>query len=185
MTEALVTGGAGFIGSFLVDRLLAEGYRVRVLDNLDPQVHLAGTPRYLSPAADLIVGDVRDRALLAQVLAGCELVIHCAAAVGVAQSLYQPEHYVDVNVRGTATLLELLVEQRPPLKKLLIPTSMTGYGEGLYRRPSDGKLLRPAIRSDQDVHGSAGSRPARRPLNRWSRFRRQSRPRCWPATSMR
>ena len=65
-TSARHPAGAGFIGSFLVDRLLAEGYRVRVLDRLDPQVHASGAPAYLNPAADLVVGDVRDRTLLAQ-----------------------------------------------------------------------------------------------------------------------
>src|SRR5262245_38137548 len=151
----LVTGGAGFIGSFVVDRLLAAGHTVRVLDRLDPQVHPDGPPGYLAPGAELLVGDVRDRAMLGRALDGVEAVVHAAAAVGVAQSLYRVEHYVDTNVRGTAALLEALQNRAKSLRKLLVFTSMTGYGEGVYRRPSDGRLLRVAIRSEDDIarHG--------------------------------
>ena len=147
----LVTGGAGFIGSFVTDRLLAAGHTVRVLDILDPQVHPAGAPSYLAPGAELVVGDVRDAATLRRALDGVDAVVHAAAAVGVAQSLYRVEHYVDTNVRGTATLLEAIHERGSGLRKLIVFTSMTAYGEGLYRRPSDGRLLRPAIRSEADV----------------------------------
>ena len=151
----LVTGGAGFIGSFVVDRLLAEGHTVRVLDALDPQVHPDGRPSYLARDVDLLVGDVRDRATVQRALAGVDAVVHAAAAVGVGQSLYKVEHYVDVNVRGTATVLDCLQERDQPLRRFLVFTSMTGYGEGLYRRPSDGRLLRVPIRSDDDIarHG--------------------------------
>jgi dTDP-L-rhamnose 4-epimerase len=147
----LVTGGAGFIGSFVTDRLLAAGYTVRVLDNLDPQVHPAGPPTYLAPGAELVVGDVRDAATLRSALDGVDAVVHAAAAVGVAQSLYRVDHYVDTNVRGTAALLQAIQERGSPLRKLIVFTSMTAYGEGLYRRPSDGRLLRPAIRDEADV----------------------------------
>jgi len=156
--DVLVTGGAGFIGSFVVDRLLAARHRVRVLDSLDPQVHPNGRPAHLAPEAELIVGDVRDRDACAAALDGADAVIHCAAAVGVAQSLYRVEHYVDVNVRGTATLLDCLAKRKTALAKLVIPTSMTGYGEGLYRRPSDGRLLRVDVRSADDI-ATAGWEP--------------------------
>jgi dTDP-L-rhamnose 4-epimerase len=148
----LVTGGAGFIGSFLCERLLSEGYEVRALDNLDPQVHQDRRHRDLPDGVELRVGDVRDRLAVTSALEGVDVVIHCAAAVGVAQSLYRPEHYVDVNVRGTATLLECLHERRRPLRKLIVPTSMTGYGEGRYRRPSDGEELRVGIRTAEQIH---------------------------------
>jgi dTDP-L-rhamnose 4-epimerase len=147
----LVTGGAGFIGSFVVDRLVAAGHTVRVLDSLDPQVHPAGPPAYLARAAELIVGDVRAADTLRSALDGVDAVVHAAAAVGVGQSLYQVEHYVDTNVRGTATLLQAIQDRASRVRKLIVFTSMTGYGEGLYRRPSDGQLLRPAIRSEDDV----------------------------------
>ena len=151
----LVTGGAGFIGSFVVDRLLAAGHTVRVLDNLDPQVHPEGAPAYLAADAELVRGDVRDRGLLERAVADADAVVHAAAAVGVGQSLYRVEHYVDVNVRGTATLLDCLQHRASHLRKLLVFTSMTGYGEGVYRRPSDGRLLRVETRTEADIarHG--------------------------------
>ena len=153
--RVLVTGGAGFIGSFLVDRLLRGGWAVRILDSLDPQVHPHGAPSYLAPDAELLVGDVRDRRRCLEALEEVDAVVHAAAAVGVGQSLYRVEHYVDVNVRGTATLLECLAERRRPLQKLVVPTSMTLYGEGLYRRPSDGRRLRVGLRTEEGIrrHG--------------------------------
>ena len=147
----LVTGGAGFIGSFLTERLLALGHSVTILDNLSPQVHPYGVPTYLPPKAKLLDHDVRDKDALQAALNDVEVVVHCAAAVGVAQSLYQVHHYVDVNVRGTALLLQLLSERQKPLHKLLLFTSMTGYGEGVYRRPSDNAFLRVGIRSEAQV----------------------------------
>jgi dTDP-L-rhamnose 4-epimerase len=151
--QVLVTGGAGFIGSFLVDRLLTTGHQVRLLDNLDLQVH-HGRPSYLSPKAEFLVGDVRNRQDCTKALEGIDAVVHAAAAVGVAQSLYKVEHYVDVNVRGTATLLQCLAERRRRLAKLIVLTSMTGYGEGMYRRPSDGRLLRVGIRTEAEIRRS-------------------------------
>src|SRR5262245_3269255 len=107
--RVLITGGAGFIGSFLSDQLLATGYKVRLLDNLTPQVHPDGPPSYLNPKAELIQADVRDQEAMARALDDIEMVIHAAAAVGVGQSMYRVQHYVDVNVTGTATLLERLI----------------------------------------------------------------------------
>ncbi|MCW5891464.1 MAG: NAD-dependent epimerase/dehydratase family protein [bacterium] len=147
----LVTGGAGFIGSFAVDRFLAAGHDVRILDVLDPQVHPDGPPPWLPKAAELQVGDVRDRDACARALAGVDAVLHAAAAVGVGQSLYRVEHYVDVNVRGTATLLQCIADAKRPLRKLVCFTSMTGYGEGCYRRASDGRRLRVPIRTEDDI----------------------------------
>ncbi len=147
----LVTGGVGFIGSFVCERLLTAGHEVRALDNLDPQVHPDGAPSYLSPRVDFRLEDVRDRAACRSAIEGIDVVVHCAAAVGVAQSLYRVDHYVDVNVRGTATLLDCLVKRRPAIGKLVLMTSMTEYGEGLYRRPPDGRLLRVGIRSEEEI----------------------------------
>ena len=151
--KILITGGAGFIGSFMVERLIAEGHNVRILDNLDAQVHTNGEPVDISPEAESVIGDVRDAEALRAALDGVEVVVHCAAAVGVAQSLYRIRHYADVNVLGTANLLELL--STTPLHKLILFTSMTSYGEGVYMRPSDGKIMRPPIRTETDVrhHG--------------------------------
>ena len=149
--RVLLTGGAGFVGSFLGERLLTAGHEVRLLDNLDPQVHSGGPPPYLAPQAELLVGDIRARGQCVKALEGIDVVMHAAAAVGVAQSLYRVEHYVDVNVRGTATLLECLAERKRPIRKLVVLTSMTGYGEGVYRRRSDGRLLRVGIRSEEEI----------------------------------
>jgi dTDP-L-rhamnose 4-epimerase len=149
--HVLVTGGGGFIGSFLVDRLVADGHTVLVFDNFAPQVHANGRPSYLNPRADLIEGDVRDRAALRRATAHADAVVHCASAVGVAQSQYEVGHYTDVNVHGTGGLLETLIDRRQTLTRLVVLTSMTQYGEGLYRRPSTGDRVRVPIRTEQDV----------------------------------
>jgi len=149
--RVLITGGAGFIGSFVTEHFLRLGHEVRIIDNLDPQVHAGGGAWSCPPEVDLRIADVRDQEALRAALGGVDVVIHCAAAVGVAQSLYRVQHYVDVNVGGTAALLQVLAERRAPLRKLILPTSMTGYGEGLYRRPSDGALRRVAVRTEIDV----------------------------------
>lgn len=128
----LVTGGAGFIGSHLVDRLLALGHRVRILDALLPQVHPDGRPDYLDPQAELRVGDVRDAAAVRSALEGSEMVVHLAAAVGVGQSTYEVIHYSSVNVLGTATLLETIVKQRLEPRRIVVASSMSIYGEGQY-----------------------------------------------------
>lgn len=149
--RVLVTGGLGFIGSFVVEELLAAGHAVHLLDNRDPQAHPAGTLAVAPPGVELVEGDVRDASRVESALGGVEAVVHAAAAVGVAQSLYRAEHYVDVNVRGTATLLDALVAARPRPGRLVMLTSMTAYGEGAYRRPSDGHLVRRAVRTEADI----------------------------------
>ena len=128
----LVTGGAGFIGSFLVDALLEHGDHVIIYDSLEPQVHRTGTPTYLNRDAEFIQGDVRDRAALEAVVQRADVVSHQAAMVGVGQSMYQAERYVDVNTRGTAMLLDILVNSKHHVRKLIVPGSMSAYGEGRY-----------------------------------------------------
>lgn len=149
----LVTGGAGFIGSHMVDLLLERGYQVRVFDNLEPQVHgeAAGIPDYLSREAEFVRGDVRDRAALMKALDGCDAVIHDAAMVGVGQSQYQVMRYADANVGGTANLLDILVTEKTSVQRLLVASSMSLYGEGMYRRPSDGAALFPQLRPDAQL----------------------------------
>jgi dTDP-L-rhamnose 4-epimerase len=128
----LVTGGAGFVGSHLVDALLTRGHAVRVLDNLTPQVHGEDVPDYLSPEAELVCGDVRDSAAVHDALEGIEVVFHLAAAVGVGQSMYEIEQYVGANTQGTAVLLQELLGRRSRVEKLVLASSMSVYGEGKY-----------------------------------------------------
>lgn len=134
MKEVLVTGGAGFIGSHLCDKLLEKGFHVKVLDNLSEQVHGKSRlrPEYLDPSVELIVGDVRDRDMVEKALRNVGVVFHFAAKVGVGQSMYEIAEYTDVNNIGTAILLEAIIKK--PVEKLVIASSMSVYGEGLYRR---------------------------------------------------
>jgi dTDP-L-rhamnose 4-epimerase len=131
-TQVLITGGAGFIGSYVADELLANGHRVRVLDNLIPQVHgeKRAVPSYLNSKVEFIRGDVRDRSIVRRALAGVDAVFHFAASVGVGQSMYQISEYTSVNNLGTAVLLQEIIEQ--PVKALIVASSMSLYGEGLY-----------------------------------------------------
>jgi dTDP-L-rhamnose 4-epimerase len=142
----LITGGAGFIGSHVADALLDRGYHVRVLDNLSEQVHGSASefPDYLHPAVETIEGDVRDRRAVEKALTNVDAVFHFASSVGVGQSMYQIERYVDINNRGTAVLLEALVRHR--VGKLLVASSMSIYGEGSYR-DSAGGICSPQPRS--------------------------------------
>ena len=101
MASIGVTGGAGYIGSHLVDRLVSDGYAVTVLDSLEPQVHRTGTwPSYANARARYVRGDVRDRAVFEPLVLAADAVVHFGAAVSVGQSMYQVDRYVDVNTRG-------------------------------------------------------------------------------------
>jgi dTDP-L-rhamnose 4-epimerase len=142
----LITGGAGFIGSHLSNELLREGYRVRVLDNLCPQVHGPGRrrPKYLDKQVELVTGDVRDPDAVRAALKGIDAVYHLVAMVGVGQSMYQIAEYTRVNNFGTAVLLEALIER--PVERLIVASSMSIYGEGLYKTP-DGRACMPAERT--------------------------------------
>jgi dTDP-L-rhamnose 4-epimerase len=151
--RVLITGGAGFIGSHLADRLLAEGHEVRALDNLDRQVHPAGErPDYLAGDVELQVGDVRDHDAVRQALEGMDAVVHFAAAVGVGQSMYEIERYTSINAIGAAVLLEEAVERREQITKLLVASSMSIYGEGQYRNPQTGESgLAPGLRPESQL----------------------------------
>jgi len=143
VANVLITGGAGFIGAHLAGRLLADGDRVRVLDSLLPQVHGDGgaRPEYLADEAELVVGDVRDPDTVRKALGGIDRVVHLTARVGVGQSMYEIVDYTSVNGVGTAVLLQELLDH--PVEKLVVASSMSVYGEGLYRGP-DGSP-RPAV----------------------------------------
>lgn len=129
----LVTGGAGFIGSHLVDALVEQGHRVRVLDSQVPQVHGSAVLTYVNPRAEFIPGDAGDREILSRALDGIEAVFHQAAEVGVGQSMYEVERYVRANTYATAILLEFLVQSKRKIRRLVVASSMSIYGEGAYR----------------------------------------------------
>ena len=151
ITDILVTGGAGYIGSHLVDALVARGYRVTVLDNLELQVHRSGTwPTYANANATYVKGDVRDRSVFEPLVLASQAVVHFGAAVGVGQSMYQIDRYVDVNTRGTALLLDILVNTTHKVEKVLVASSIGVYGEGAYECTTHGAVA-PVIRPEQQL----------------------------------
>jgi len=146
----LVTGGCGFFGSHLVDRLVEDGHNVRVYDILEPQVHGNKKPDYLHKGAEYIYADIRDREKLKKALKGIEIVFHEASQVGVGQSMYQIEKYVSHNSYGTAVLLELLINSKDKIKKLIVASSMSIYGEGAYKCKSCGEVY-PHLREEKQL----------------------------------
>jgi dTDP-L-rhamnose 4-epimerase len=142
----LVTGGAGFIGSNLVTALLGRGHCVRVLDNLSPQVHSSRSilPTYMNGQVEFILGDMRDRSVLRCALRDIAVVFHLAASVGVGQSMHQIHHYTDVNILGTSGLLDLMVNEQHSIRKLIVASSMSVYGEGQYACARCGPIFTPA-----------------------------------------
>lgn len=148
----LVTGGAGFIGSFLVDELVKKKHRVTVYDNLEKQVHLGKKPVYLNKQARYLKADITDMKKLNRALEGMDIVFHEAAMVGVGQSMFEIEKYTRVNTYGTAVLLDLIVNKhRRTIKKLVVAASMSEYGEGLYSCVNCGKI-KPDLRSENQLN---------------------------------
>ena len=149
--RALVTGGAGFIGSHTADALLARGYDVRVLDSLEEPVHPGRRkPEYLDERIEFVRGDVRDADALLAALRGCDIVFHFAAFQD-----YLPtfSRFFDVNVTATALIYELIVRDKLPVRKVVVASSQATLGEGLYR-DADGRTLLPDIRSSEQLaHG--------------------------------
>ena len=131
--KALVTGGAGFIGSHTVDLLVENGYDVRIVDNLLEQVHNSKKPDYLNKKAKFIKGDVSELKSWKKWLDNVDIVIHLASMAGLAQSMTEPEKYCSANIQGTANLYETLVKNlgiRKKIKKIIVASSKTLYGEG-------------------------------------------------------
>ncbi len=144
--QILITGGAGFVGSHLADGLLREGHRVRVLDNLTPQVHGGLLPEYLSQDVELLRGDICDEGLLRRALSGVDAVFHFAAAVGVGQSMYEISRYMMTNTLGTASLLQAMLDNKANVSKLVVASSMSVYGEGEYSCAGCGITVAPPVR---------------------------------------
>jgi len=149
----LVTGGAGFIGSHTTDLLIEHGYHVTILDNLEHQVHgkTEKLPDYVNSNTTFIRGDIRERELLNKVTQEVDAVIHLAAMVGIGQSMYQPERYVDINTKGTANLLDVLINEKNNVKKLIVASSMSIYGEGKYLCEKCSTNIYPALRNEEQL----------------------------------
>jgi dTDP-L-rhamnose 4-epimerase len=140
--RALVTGGAGLIGSHLTDLLLREGWKVRVLDNLEPNTHKRGKPNWINPNTEFVEGDLRDRETITAALDQIDIVFHQAAYGG-----YMPEisKYVHVNSLGTAQMLEVIREKGLPVRKIIVASSQAVYSEGAGMCPNHG-LVFPRVR---------------------------------------
>ncbi|MNS03095.1 dTDP-L-rhamnose 4-epimerase [compost metagenome] len=149
----LITGGAGFIGSHLVDVMLARGYRVSVLDSLSPQVHgdgemdAEGWPTYLDRRARRIRGDILDEGVFETALEGVTHLAHLAASVGVGQSMTNIVDYTRNNVMAAAVMLEVLSQKPHSVERIAVASSMSIYGEGDYVRPSTHGRVTADIRS--------------------------------------
>lgn len=154
--HVLITGGAGFIGTRLAARFAADGHDVTVLDSLIPQVH-GDDPQQTSPLlrsldgiAQVIVGTVTSTDDLRTALAGATVVVHLAAETGTGQSMYEIDRYVETNVGGTAKLLDILANDDTSVRRVVIASSRSIYGEGAYETP-DGRRVYPEHRADADM----------------------------------
>ena len=156
MKNILITGGAGFIGSNIALKLLSNGYNVRVFDNLSPQIH-GNNPEETSPLyqsikdkVEFIHGSVLSRDLWEQAILDQDAIIHLAAETGTGQSMYQVEHYCNVNIMGTAIMLDLLVNSSHKIKKVVVASSRSIYGEGKYESVENG-IVYPGHRDEKTM----------------------------------
>lgn len=154
--NVLITGGAGFIGSNLALKLIAKGYQITVLDNLSEQIHgddpATTSPLYRSVAdkVNFIKGTVTSVSDLEKSIKGQDMIVHLAAETGTGQSMYKISHYIDVNIGGTASLLDLLTNTKHTVKKVVVASSRSIYGEGKYHSKKLG-FVYPEHRSDAEM----------------------------------
>jgi len=150
--KVLITGGAGFIGSNLSLKLIEKGYAVTVLDNLSPQIHEDYSPLYesIKNKVHFIKGTVLSYDDWKNALSGVDVVVHFAAETGTGQSMYEIEKYTDVNIKGTSIFLDILANEKHSVKKMIIASSRSIYGEGKYRCTEHG-IVYPTERLDKDM----------------------------------
>ena len=157
MEKILITGGAGFIGSNLALTLLKRGHQVTVLDNLSEQIHGKNpektSPLYLSikDKVHFIKGTVACRETLQKAIAENTVIVHLAAETGTGQSMYEIQHYTDVNIGATALLLDILTNEKHSVKKVVVASSRAIYGEGKYYNKSKNTFVYPLQRTDEDM----------------------------------
>jgi dTDP-L-rhamnose 4-epimerase len=158
MNNILITGGAGFIGSNLTNKLTTRGYIVKVLDNLSTQIHgnnpELNSPLFASilknPNVEFILGSVTSRNDWRKALSNVEAIIHLAAETGTGQSMYEIEKYTEVNISGTAIMLDILANEKHNIKKIVVASSRAIYGEGRYFCQIHGDVY-PEVRRDSDL----------------------------------
>ena len=157
MEKILITGGAGFIGSNLALALLKRGHQVTVLDNLSEQIHGKNpeetSPLYLSikDKVQFIKGTVACRETLREAIANNTVIVHLAAETGTGQSMYEIQHYTDVNIGATALLLDILTNEKHSVKKVVVASSRAIYGEGKYYNKTKNSFVYPLQRTDEDM----------------------------------
>lgn len=157
MEKTLITGGAGFIGSNLALALLKKGHQVTVLDNLSEQIHGKNpeetSPLYLSikNKVQFIKGTVACRETLREAIADNTVIVHLAAETGTGQSMYEIQHYTDVNIGATALLLDILTNEKHSVKKVVVASSRAIYGEGKYYNKTKNTFVYPLQRTDEDM----------------------------------
>lgn len=152
MSNILITGGAGFIGSHLANELVKKGHWVRVLDNLSEQIHGKNktTASNLDRQVEFICGDVRNIEDWKTALVDIDTVVHLAAETGTGQSMYEVYHYTDTNIGGTAKLLDILTNEKNSIKKVIVASSRAIYGEGAYFCQKHG-VVYPDFRLEEDL----------------------------------
>lgn len=152
----LITGGAGFIGSNLALKLIDKGHTVTVMDNLSEQIHGNDPEKSIlyntiKNKANFLKGDVRNREDWSKALKGQHVIVHYAAETGTGQSMYEIERYTDVNVKGTAIMLDILAnDKKSEVEKIIIASSRSIYGEGKYESPIHG-IVYPKERKENDM----------------------------------
>ncbi len=156
MKNILITGGAGFIGSNLALKLILKGYNVRILDNLLPQIHgkdpekTSTLYQSIMGKVEFIKGTVTSKKDWQKALEGEDVIIHLAAETGTGQSMYEIERYCNVNIGGTAIMLDILANEKHSIKKIIIASSRAIYGEGKYKCDEHG-IVYPNVRVDADI----------------------------------